>query len=59
MAGGGLGHIEISSRAVHERPAPQATIKVTNRGDGPQAIRAVAMRTANLAGKTSPFGSDL
>ena len=57
MAGGRLGHPEISSRAADELPVPQATTKVTGCSDGPQVTGAVLMRTANLADKTSPFGS--
>ena len=57
MAGGGLGHLEISSRAVHERPAPQATIKITDCSDDPQAPDVMLTRMAHLADKTPPFGS--
>jgi hypothetical protein len=57
--GGGLDHLEISSRAVCEPPAPQATIKVTDCSDNPQAIGAVLTRMANLADKTPSFGSGL
>ncbi len=56
MAGGGLGHLEISSRAVHERPAPQATTKVTDCSDDPQAPDVMLTRMAYLADKTPPFG---
>lgn len=57
MAGNGLGHLEISSRAVDEHPDPQATIKATDCSDGQQAIGALLTRLANLADKTFPFGS--
>ena len=57
MAGGGLGHPEISSRAVHERPTPQATTELTDCSGGPQALGAMLTRMANLAHKTPPFGS--
>ena len=39
MDGGGLGHLEISFRAGHERLVPQVTTKVTGCGDGPQSPR--------------------
>jgi len=54
MAGGGLGHPEISSRAVHERPTPQATTELTDCSGGPQALGAMLTRMANLAHKTPP-----
>ena len=59
MAGGVLGRPEISFRAVHERPAPQATTKVTGCSDGPQALAVVLTRMAYLADKTPPFGGRL